>query len=79
MGVEGFDWELYDDCVWVSGDINAAGGEDGAIVVVDLDVIQVCGFAAGDEDAWTVLGFDGCDSVGIEFARDETNLFSWDS
>ena len=78
MGVEGFDGELDDGGVAGSGDVDAAGGEDGAIVVVDLDVIQVGRFAAGDEDAWAVLGFDGGDAVGIEAAADEADLFSWD-
>ena len=76
MGIEGFDWELDD--VGGAGYVDAAGGEDGAFVVVDLDVFQVGGFAAGDEDAWAVLFFDGCDSVRIEFARQEADLFSWD-
>ena len=61
-----------------SGDVDAAGGEDGAVVIVDLDVIQVGGFAAGDEDAWAVLRFDGGDAVGIKAAADEAYLFSWD-
>ena len=79
MGVEGFDGELDDGGVAGSGDVDAAGGEDGAVVVVDLDVVQVGGFATGDEDAWAVLCFDGCDAVGIEAAADEADLFSWDS
>ena len=79
MGVEGFDWELNDGGVAGSGDVDAAGGEDGAIVVVDLDVIQVGRFAAGDEDARAVLGFNGSDAVGIEATADEADLFSWDS
>ena len=61
-----------------SGDVDPAGGEDGAVPVVNLDVIQVSGFAAGDEDARTILGFDGGDAVGIEAAADEADLFSWD-
>lgn len=77
MGVECFDGQLDDRCVGIGIDVNAAGGEDGAIVIVNLDVIQVGRFAAGDEDAGTVLGFDGGDAVGIEFAGDETDLFSW--
>ena len=79
MGVEGFDGELDDGGVAGSGDIDAAGCEDGAVVVVDLDVIQVGRFAAGDEDARAVLGFDDCDTVGIEAAADEAGLFSWNS
>ena len=78
MGVEGFDGELDDGGVAGSGDVDAAGGEDGVVVVVDLDVIQVGGFTAGDEDAWAVLGFDGGDAIGIEAAADEADLFSWD-
>ena len=78
MGVEGFDGELDDCGVSGCGDIDAAGGENGAVPVVDLDVIQVGRFAAGDEDAWAVLGLDGYDAVGIEAAADEANLFSWD-
>lgn len=76
MGVEGFDWELDDGggC----GDVDAAGCEDGAVIVVDLDVVQIGGFTASDEDAWAVLGFDGGDPVRIEFAGDEADLFSWD-
>ena len=76
MGVEGFDGELDD--VGGAGYVDAAGGKDGAVVVVDLDVFQVGGFAAGDEDAWAVLFFDGCDAVGIEAAAYEADLFSWD-
>lgn len=78
MGIEGFDGKLDDGGVAGSGDVDAAGGEDGAIIVVDLDVVQVGGFAAGDEDAWAVLFFDGGNAVGIEAAADEANLFSWD-
>ena len=66
VGVEGFDGQLDD--VGGAGYVDAAGGEDGARVVVDLDVVQVGGLAAGDEDAGTVLFFDACDSVWIEFA-----------
>ena len=77
MGVEGFDGELDYGSIAGSGDIDAAGGEDGAFVVVDLDVIQVGGFAAGDEDARAVLGSNGSDTVGIEAAADEADLFSW--
>ena len=47
------------------------------VVVVDLDVVQVGRFTAGDEDAWAVLSFDGGDTVGIEAAADEADLFSW--
>ena len=78
MGVEGFDGKLDDGGVGGSGDIDAAGCKDGAVVVVDLDVIQVGGFAAGDEDARAVLGSNGSDTVGIEAAADEADLFSWD-
>ena len=78
MGIEGFDGELDDGGVARSGYVDATGGEDGAMPVVDLDVVQVCGFAAGDEDAWAVSGFDGGDAIGIESAADEADLFSWD-
>ena len=78
VGVEGFDGKLDDGGVTGSGDVDAAGGEDCAIVVVNLDVIQVGRLAAGDEDTRTVLGFDVGDAVGIEAAADEANLFSWD-
>ena len=78
MGVEGFDGKLDDGGVAGSGDVDAAGGEDCAIVVVDLDVVQVSRLAASDEDAWAVLGFDGGNTVGIESAADEADLFSWD-
>ena len=61
-----------------SGDVDAAGGEDGAVPVVDFDVVQVGRFSAGYEDARAVLGFDGGDAVGIEAAADEADLFSWD-
>ena len=76
MGVEGFDGKLDDGGVAGSGDVDAAGGEDGSFVVVDLDIFQVGGFAAGDEDARAILGFDGGDAVGIEAAADEADLFS---
>lgn len=79
MGVEGFDGKLDDGGVVGSGDVDAAGSEDGAVPVVDLDIVQVCGFAAGDEEARAVLFFDGGDAVGIEAAADEAGLFSWDS
>ena len=62
-----------------AGYVDAASGEDGAVVVVDLDIFQVGGFATGDEDARAVLVFDGCDAVRIEAAADEADLFSWDS
>ena len=78
MGVEGFDGKLDDSGVSVSGDVDTAGRENGSFVVVDLDIHQAGGFAASDEDAWTVLGFDGGDAVGIEAAADEAGLFSWD-
>ena len=42
MGVEGFNRKLEDGGVAGSGDIDAAGGEDGAMPVVDLDVVQIC-------------------------------------
>ena len=42
VGVEGFDGKLDDGGVGGSGDVDAAGGEDGAVVVVDLDVVQIC-------------------------------------
>ena len=79
MGVEGFDGELDDFGIGVSGDADADGGKDGASVVIDLDGVEVGGFAAGDEDAWAVLFFDGCDAVGIEASADEAGLFSWNS
>ena len=78
MGVEGFDGKLDDICVSGSGDVDAAGCEDCAVPVVDLDVVQICRFTAGDEDAWAVLVFDGGDALGIEAAADEAGLFSWD-
>ena len=78
MGVEGFDGELDHGGVAGSGNVDAAGCEDGAVVVVDLDVVQVGRFAASDEDAWAVLGFDGGNTFGIEAAADEADLFSWD-
>jgi len=78
VGVEGFYGKLDDRGVAGSGYVDAAGGEDGAIVVVDLDIVQIGRLAAGYEDAGAVLVFDLCNSVGIEFARDEANLFSWD-
>ena len=78
MGVEGFDGKLDDVGISGSGDIDAAGHEDGTVIVVDLDIHQAGGFAASDEDAWALLSFDGCDAVGIEAAADKTDLFSWD-
>ena len=78
MGVESFDGELDHGGVGGSGDVDAASGEDGAIVVVDLDIYQASGFAAGNKEARAVLGFDGCDTGGIEAAADEADLFSWD-
>ena len=78
MGVKSFDREMDDGGIGGSGDVDTAGGENGAFVVVDLDGVQVCGFAAGYEDAWAVLFFDGGDAVGIKAAADETDLFSWD-
>ena len=77
MGVEGFDGQLDD--IGGAGYFDTAGSKYSAIVIVDLDVIQVGGFTAGDEDARAVLGFDGGDAVGIEAAADEADLFSWDS
>ena len=78
MGAKGFDGKLDDSGVSGSGDVDTAGREDGTVVVVDLDIHQAGGFAAGDEDAWAVLGFDGYDAVGIEAAADEAGLFFWD-
>ena len=78
MGVEGFDGQLDDSCIGIGRDIDAAGGENGSFVVVDLDVHQAGGFAASDEDARAVLSFDGGDAIGIEAAADEVGLFSWD-
>ena len=37
------------DDVGGAGDVDAAGSEDGAVVVVYLDIHQVGGFAAGDD------------------------------
>ena len=78
MGVEGFDGKLDDGGIGGSSDVDAAGCEDSTVVVVNLDVIQVGRLAASDEHAWAVLGFDGGDTVGIEAAADEADLFSWD-
>ena len=78
MGVEGFDGKLDDVGVAGSSDVNAAGSEDGAVVVFNLDVVQVGRLAAGDEDAWAILGLDGGDTIGIEASADEADLFSWD-
>ena len=78
MGVEGFDGKLDDSGVSGSGDVDAASGENGSFVVVDLDIQQAGGFTASDENTWAVLGFDGCDTVGIEAAADEAGLFPWD-
>lgn len=78
MGIEGFDGKLDDGGVAGSGDVDAACGEDGAVPVGDLDIQQAGGFAASDEDARAVLGFDGGDAVGIETAADEADFFSWD-
>ena len=77
MGVEGFDGKLDDGGVSGSGDADAACCEDGDVVVVDLDVVQVGRLAASDEDAWAVLGFDSGDAVGIEATADvaHTQLF----
>ena len=77
MGIKGFDRKLDNGGVAGSGDVDAAGGEDGAVIVVNLDVVQVGRFAAGDEDARAVLVFDGGNAVGIEAAADEADLFSW--
>ncbi len=79
MGVKGIDRKFDDGGVAGSGDVDAASGENGSFVVVNLDVQQAGGFAASDEDARAVLSFDGCDAVGIEAAADEADLFSWDS
>ena len=78
MGIEGFDGKLDDGGVAGSGDVDAAGGENGSFVVVNLDIHQAGGFATSDEYARTVLFFDGGDAVGIEAAADEADLFSWD-
>ena len=78
MGVEGFDGKLDDGGVAGSGDVDAACGEDGAVLVVDLDIQQAGGFAASDEYAWAILFFDGGDAIGIEAAADEAGFFSWD-
>ena len=78
MGVKGFDGELDDGGVAGSGDIDATGGEDGAVVVVDLDIVQVGRLTTSNEDAWAVLFFDCCNAIGIEAAADEADLFSWD-
>ena len=51
MGVEGFDRKLNDGGVSGSGDVDAAGRENGSFVVVDLDIQQAGGFAASDEYA----------------------------
>ena len=77
MGIKGFDGKL--DNGGGAGYVDAASCEDGAVIVVNLNVVQIGGFAAGDEDAWAVLGFDGGDAVGIEAAAEEADLFSWDS
>ena len=79
MGIKGIDRKFDDGGVAGSGDVDAASGENGSFVVVNLDVQQAGGFAASDEDARAVLSFDGCDAVGIEAAADEADLFSWDS
>ena len=79
MGIKGIDRKFDDGGVAGSGDVDAASGENGSFVVVNLDVQQAGGFAGSDEDARAVLSFDGCDSVGIEAAADEADLFSWDS
>ena len=78
MGVEGFDGKLDDVGVSGSGDVDAAGREDGTVVVVDLNIHQAGGFTASNENARTVLFFDGCNAIGIEAAADEADLFSWD-
>ena len=77
MGVEGFYGKLDDSGVSCSSDVDAAGSEDGTVPVVDLDIFQVGRLAAGDEDAWAILFFDGCDAVGIEASADGAYLFSW--
>ena len=78
MGAKGFDGKLNDSGVFSCSDIDAAGGENGSFVVVDLDIHQAGGFAASDEDARAVLSFDGCDTGAIEAAADEAGLFFWD-
>ena len=57
--------------------VDAAGGEDGAIVVVDLDVFQVDRFVVVYKDTSAVFFFDLSDSIHIKFARQEANLPSW--
>ena len=42
VGVEGFDGKLDDGGVGGSGDVDAACCEDGAVPVVDLNVVQIC-------------------------------------
>jgi len=78
VGIEGFDGQLDYGCVGIGSDVDAAGCEDRTDVVVYPDVFQIGGFAASDEDAEAVFGFDGCDSVRIEAAANEADLFSWD-
>ena len=79
MGVEGFDGKLDDIGVAGCGDVDTAGREDSTVVVVDLDIHQAGGFAAGDEYARTVLSFYGGDAVGIKATADEADLISWNS
>lgn len=78
MGIEGFNWQLDNGGISGCGDVDAAGRKNGFFVVVDLDIYQASGFATGNKEARAVLGFDGCDAVGIEAAADEADLFSWD-
>ena len=79
MGIEGFNWQLDNGGISGCGDVDAACGEDGAVPVVDLDIQQAGGFAASDEYARAVLGFNDGDAGGIEAAADEADLFSWNS
>ena len=78
MGIEGFNWQLDNGGISGCGDVDAAGRKNGSFVVVDLDIYQASGFAAGNKEARAELGFDDCDTVGIEAAADEAGLFSWD-
>lgn len=78
MGIEGFNWQLDNGGISGCGDVDAAGRKNGSFVVVDLDIYQASGFAAGNKEARAVLGFDDCDTVGIEAAADEAGLFPWD-
>ena len=78
MGIEGFDGQLDNGGISGCGDVDAAGRKNGSFVVVDLDIYQASGFAAGNKEARAVLGFDDCDTVGIEAASDEAYSVSGD-